>query len=233
MELQILAPLKNCHWGGQLPPCPPGHHATAFKPDEIDFEDQYDKVDPIDDANLDESINELNESILEQEELESRICRAEWTSKNKDQRTKLEQQIASNKKKQELYITRASKTIISILYRGFEKIKQDDRVMVLDEKSAEKLYDQLYLVESEGIYKVAFENDSKKYKDILSPTNRWLVPNTYLRIFGKKFMKDIGFDADKPISGTKSKIPKKRMEQIEQYIDKMYDNTKQFARELN
>ena len=29
-------------------------------------------------------------------------------------------------------------------------------------------------------------------------------------------MKDIGFDADKPISGTKSKIPKKRMEQIEQ-----------------
>ena len=34
-------------------------------------------------------------------------------------------------------------------------------------------------------------------------------------------MKDIGFDADKPKSGTKSKIPKKRMEQIEQYIDEM------------
>ena len=46
-------------------------------------------------------------------------------------------------------------------------------------------------------------------KDILSPTNRWLVPNAYLRIFGKKFMKDIGFDVDKPKSGTKSKIPKK------------------------
>ena len=46
-------------------------------------------------------------------------------------------------------------------------------------------------------------------------------------------MKDIGFDADKPKSGTKSKIPKKRMEQIEQYIDKMYDNTKQFTRQLN
>ena len=28
--------------------------------------------------------------------------------------------------------------------------------MVLDEKSAEKLYNQLYLVESEGTYKVAF-----------------------------------------------------------------------------
>ena len=88
-------------------------------------------------------------------------------------------------------------------------------------------------MESEGTYKVAFENDSKKYKDILSPTNRWLVPKAYLRIFGKKFMKDIGFDADKPVSGTKSKIPKKRMEQIEQYIDEMYDNMKQFARELN
>ena len=48
-----------------------------------------------------------------------------------------------------------------------------------------------------------------------------------------KFMKDIGFDVDKPKSGTKSKIPKKRMEQIEQYIDEMYDNTNQFARELN
>ena len=152
---------------------------------------------------------------------------------NKDERTKLEQQIVFNKKKQGEYIMRASKMILSILHRGFDKIKQDGRVMVLDEKSAEKLYDRLYLVKSEGTYKVAFKNDSKKYKDILSPTNRWLVLNAYSRIFGKKFMKDIGFDADKPISGTKSKIPKKRMEQIEQYIDEMYDNTKQFTTELN
>ena len=70
-------------------------------------------------------------------------------------------------------------------------------------------------MKSEGTYKVAFKNDSNKYKDILSPTNRWLVPNAYLKIFGKKFMKDIGFDVDKPISGTKSKIPKKKMKQIE------------------
>ena len=96
---------------------------------------------------------------------------------------------------------RASKTIISILHRGFDKIKQDGRVMVLDEKSAEKLYDRLYLVKSEGTYKVAFENDSKTHKDILSPTNKWLVPNAYLRIFGKKFIKGIGFNADKPKSG--------------------------------
>ena len=128
---------------------------------------------------------------------------------------------------------RASKTIISILHRGFDKIKQDGRVMVRDTKSAEKLYDRLYLVESEGTYKVAFENDSKTYKDILSPTNRWLVPNAYLRIFGKKFMKDIGFDADKPISGTKSKIPKKKIKQIEMYVDEIDDNTKQFASVLN
>ena len=94
---------------------------------------------------------------------------------------------------------RASKTIISILHRGFEKIKEGGRVMVLDEKSAEKLYSHLRLVKcDEGTYKVAFENESGTYKDILSPTNRWLVPNAYLRIFGKKFMKDIGFDADKP-----------------------------------
>ena len=128
---------------------------------------------------------------------------------------------------------RASKTIVSILHRGFDKIKEDGRVMVLDEKLAEKLYDQLYLVESEGTYKVAFENESKTLKDILSPTNRWLVPNAYLRIFGKKFMKDIGFDAEKPKSGTKSKIPKKKMKQIEMYIDETDDNTKQFALVLN
>ena len=207
---------------------------ATWEPDEIDFEDQYDKVDPIDDADLDASMNELNESIREQEELESRITRAEWTSTNKDERTKLEQQIVFNKKKQGEYIMRASKTIISILHRGFDKIKQDGKVMVLDEKSAEKLYNRLHLVESdEGTYKVAFKNESGTYKDILSPTNRWETPNTYLRIFGKKFMKDIGFDADKPKSGTKSKIPKKKLEQIEQYIDEMYDNTKQFARELN
>ena len=106
--------------------------------------------------------------------------------------------------------------------------------MVLDEKSAEKIYSHLHLVESnERTYKIAFENESGTYKDILTPTNRWLVPNAYLGIFGKKFMKDIGFDAYKLKSGTKSKIPKKKMEQIEQYIDEMYDNTKQFASVLN
>ena len=146
---------------------------------------------------------------------------------------KLEQQIVFNEKKQGLYIMRASKTIISILHRGFYKIKEDGRVMVSDEKSAEKLYNRLYLVESEGTYEVAFENESKALKDILSPTNRWLVPNAYLKIFGKKFMKDIGFDVDKPKSGTKSKIPKKKMKQIEKYVDEIDNNTKQFTRELN
>ena len=68
---------------------------------------------------------------------------------------------------------RALKTIISILHRGSDKIKEGGRVMVLDEKSAEKLYNRLRLVESEeGTYKVTFENDSGTYKDILSPGNR-------------------------------------------------------------
>ena len=207
---------------------------ASFELDEIDFEDQYDKADPIDDANLDESINELNELIREEEELREKLTRAEWKSTNKDERRKLEQQIAFNEKKKWEYIMRASKTIISILHRGFGKIKQDGRVMVIDEKSAEKLCNRLHLVKSdERTYKISFEKEGGKYEDILSPTNRWLVPNAYLRIFGKKFMKDIGFDVNKPKSGTKSKIPKKGMEQLEQYIDEMYDNTKQFARELN
>ena len=63
---------------------------ATWEPDEIDFEDQYDKVDPIDDTDPDTSMNILNESIREQEELESRIRRAEWTSTNEDQQTKLE-----------------------------------------------------------------------------------------------------------------------------------------------
>ena len=206
---------------------------ATWEPDEIDFEDQYDKADPIDDEDLDKSMTILNESIREQEELESRITRAEWTLTNKDQRTKLEQQIAFNEKKQKLYIIRVLKTIISILHRGFDKIKEDGKVMVIDEKSAEKLFNRLYFVKSEGTYKVAFENDSKTYKDILTPTNRWLVPNAYLRIFGKKFMKDIGFDADKPKSGTKSKIAKKKMKHIEMYVGEIDDNVKQFVSELN
>ena len=207
---------------------------ATFEPDEMDFEDQYDKLDPIDDADLDTSMNELNESIREQEELESRITRAEWKSMDKNERTKLEQQIALNEEKQSQYIMRASKMILSILHRGFEKIKQGGRVMVSDEKSAEKLYNRLRLVESnEGTYKVAFENDSGTYKDILSPGNRWLASNAYLRIFGKKFMKDMGFNVNKPKSGTKSKIPKKRMEKIEKYVDEIDDNTKQFTSVLN
>ena len=68
---------------------------------------------------------------------------------------------------------RASKTILSILHRGFDKIKQDGKVMVLEEKSAEKLYNRLRLIKSdEGTYKIAFENESGTYKDILSPGNR-------------------------------------------------------------
>ena len=85
---------------------------ATWGPDEIDFEDQYDKADPIDDADLDASMTLLNESIREQEELESRITRAKWKSTNKDEQTKLEQWIAFNKKKQGLYIMRASKTIL-------------------------------------------------------------------------------------------------------------------------
>ena len=113
---------------------------ASRKPDEIDYEDEYDKAGPIDDADLDESITILNESIREQEELQDRLCRAEWSPMNKDEITKLEQRIVFNEKKQRLYIMRASKTILSILHRGFDKIKQGSRVMVLDEKSAEKLY---------------------------------------------------------------------------------------------
>ena len=46
-------------------------------------------------------------------------------------------------------------------------------------------------------------------------------------------MKDMGFDVDKPKSGTKSKIPWKRIEQIEHYVEEIDDNAKQFASELN
>ena len=207
---------------------------ASWEPDETDFEGEYDKTDPIDDADLDASMTSLNESIQEQGELQEKLSRAEWSPINKDEIAKLGQRIAFNERKQELYIMRASKMILSILHRGFDKIKRGGRVMVLDEKSAERLYDRLHLVESdEGTYKVAFKNESGTFKDILSPGNRWLAPDAYLRIFGKKFVKDMGFDVDKPKSGTKSKIPKKRMEQIEKYVDEIDDNTKQFARELN
>ena len=165
--------------------------AEAVDIDVIDFEDEYDEADPIDDTNLDKSINELNRSIREQEELENRICRTEWSSMNEDERTKLEQQIAFNEKEWGLYIMRASKTILSILDRDFDKIKQGGRVMVLDEKAAEKLYNRLCLIESnEGTYKIVFENESGALKDVISPGNRRLTPNVYLRIFGKKFIKE-------------------------------------------
>ena len=87
--------------------------AEAVDIDVIDFEDDYCKADPIDDVNLDESINELNRSIRGQEELENRIRKTEWSSMNEDEQTKLEQQIAFNEKEWGLYIMRALETIIS------------------------------------------------------------------------------------------------------------------------
>ena len=153
---------------------------------------------------------------------------------NKDEQTNLEQQIAFKDKKQGQHIIRTSKTILSILHRGFDKMKQGGRVMILVEKSAEKLYDRLRLGKSdEGTYKIAFENEKGALKEVLSHGNGWLTPDAYLRIFGKKFMKDMGFDVDKPKSGTKSKIPKKRIEQIEWYVEEIDDNEKQFAKDLN
>ena len=90
------------------------------------------------------------------------------------------------------------------------------------------------MIESdEGTYKIAFENESGTLKDVISPGNRWLAPIVYLRIFGKKFIKEMGFDVDKPKGGAKSKIPKKRIEQIEWYVEEIDDNAEQFARELN
>ena len=113
---------------------------ASWEPDEIDFEDEYDKADPIDDDNFEESINELNKSIQEQEELREKLSRAEWSPINKDQIAKLGQQIAFNEKKQGEYVMRASKIILSILHRGFDKIKQDGKVMMLDQQSTEILY---------------------------------------------------------------------------------------------
>ena len=81
---------------------------ARWEPDEIDFEYQYDKADPLDDADLDTSMTLLNELIREQEELQSRISRAEWKSMSKDERMKLEQRIAFYEEKQGLYIMRAS-----------------------------------------------------------------------------------------------------------------------------
>ena len=95
---------------------------ALWEPDEINFEDQYDKADPIDDANLDETINELYRSLREWKELEKRSRRTEWSSMDKNERTKLEQRIAFTEEKRSLYMMRTSKTILSILQKGFGKI---------------------------------------------------------------------------------------------------------------
>ena len=76
---------------------------ASWEPDEIDFEGEYDKADPVDDDNLDESINELNRSLREQEELESRVRRTEWSSIDKNKQTKSEQRMAFNEEKQYIH----------------------------------------------------------------------------------------------------------------------------------
>ena len=57
---------------------------ATWQPDEIEFEDQYDKVDTIDDDSLDESMTILNKLIRDQEELQEKLSRAEWSPINKD-----------------------------------------------------------------------------------------------------------------------------------------------------
>ena len=43
----------------------------------------------------------------------------------------------------------------------------------------------------------------------------------------------MGFDVDKSNGGAKSRIPKKKAEPIEWYVDEIDDNAKKFTRELN
>ena len=43
------------------------------------------EADPIDDANLNESITILNELIQEQKELQDKLSRTEWSSVNEDE----------------------------------------------------------------------------------------------------------------------------------------------------
>ena len=66
-----------------------------FDRDEIDFEDQYHKADPMDDANVNESITTLNELIREQEELLDRLRKTEWTSMNENEQQKLKKKTDS------------------------------------------------------------------------------------------------------------------------------------------
>ena len=118
---------------------------------------------------------------------------------NEDKRQKLKQQIAFNEKEHELYLMTASKTMLWILHRGFNKIKQYGKVMVSDEMAAKKLHDRLYLEKSDrNTYKVTFNTEKGILKDVLSKSNNWLTPDGYLKIFGKGFIKDMGFDVDKP-----------------------------------
>ena len=50
---------------------------------------------------------------------------------------------------------------------------------------------------------------------------------------GRILLKDLDFDLDKPKGGAESKIPKERVKHIEQSVEEINDNVKQFARELN
>ena len=76
---------------------------------------------------------------------------------------------------------RTSKTILSILHRGFDKIEQGARVMASDEKSAKKLYNRLSPDNSDGdAYKITFETEKGLLKDVLSPSNNWLTPKAII-----------------------------------------------------
>ena len=111
---------------------------------------------------------------------------------------------------------------------GTYKIAFENEIGALKDEGTYKIAFEngIGALKDEGTYKIAFENEIGALKDVLSPGNRFLAPSVYLRIFGKKFIKDMGFDVDKPKSGTKSKIPRKRIEQIEQYIEEIDDNAK-------
>ena len=174
--------------------------AEGFDPFEGDaFEKSFNEVDDFDN---DLDFSNIDEEFRRQNELKTRLQnlnRGEMSQEQIDERNNLRKEVNQVTRNIENEKLKVAKTIISILHKEYVKLKESGRVKVKDAQSGQKLFDKIEFNDGD----VLFENERGERKSLLTSNGKWRSPKEYKKLFGVKFLRDIGFDPDSSKSANK------------------------------
>lgn len=181
--------------------------------DDDSFEESYNNIDDFDNNDFD---FDINEAIRQQNELQTKldnINRGEMSQEQINERNNLRSEVDRVTRNIETEKIRATKAIVSILHKEYTKLKKSGRVKVGDVQSGQELFDRIKFNNGD----VLFENERGERKSLLTKNGKWRSPKEYKKLFGVKFLRDLGFDPDS--SKTANKIASKEAAKLNEKLD--------------